>query len=344
MSTPSTTPAPTPTCRCRRASSTAARSSAGCTARASTWSPASPPGRPPRSLSLSTPSRSTVTTCTSPSPARRTWRAEPMSTLEIRGLTVTVDIENGVKEILRGVDLTVRSGETHAIMGPNGSGKSTLAYSIAGHPKYTITGGTVTLDGEDVLAMKVDERARAGLFLAMQYPVEVPGVTVSNFLRTAKTAIDGEAPKLRTWVKDVKAAMGNLRMDPVFAERNVNEGFSGGEKKRHEILQMELLKPKVAILDETDSGLDVDALKIVSEGVNRAKESTDLGVLLITHYTRILRYIKPDFVHVFVDGKVVEEGGPELADRLEDEGYDRFLGGAQAAQAAPVAMAQPVEA
>jgi Fe-S cluster assembly ATP-binding protein len=248
-----------------------------------------------------------------------------MSTLEIKGLTVSVETEDGPKEILRGVDLTVKSGETHAIMGPNGSGKSTLAYSIAGHPKYTVTGGTVTLDGEDVLAMKVDERARAGLFLAMQYPVEVPGVTVSNFLRTAKTAIDGEAPKLRTWVKDVKAAMGNLRMDPVFAERNVNEGFSGGEKKRHEILQMELLKPKVAILDETDSGLDVDALKIVSEGVNRAKDSSDLGVLLITHYTRILRYIKPDFVHVFVDGKVVEQGGPELADRLEDEGYDRYL-------------------
>ena len=253
-----------------------------------------------------------------------------MSTLEIRGLTVTVDTENGVKEILRGVDLTVKSGETHAIMGPNGSGKSTLAYSIAGHPKYTITGGTVTLDGEDVLAMKVDERARAGLFLAMQYPVEVPGVTVSNFLRTAKTAVDGEAPKLRTWVKDVKEAMGNLRMDPAFAERNVNEGFSGGEKKRHEILQMELLKPKIAILDETDSGLDVDALRIVSEGVNRAKENTEVGVLLITHYTRILRYIKPDFVHVFVDGRIVEEGGPELAERLEAEGYDRFLTAAQA--------------
>jgi Fe-S cluster assembly ATP-binding protein len=248
-----------------------------------------------------------------------------MSTLEIRGLTVTVDVEDGVKEILRGVDLTVKSGETHAIMGPNGSGKSTLAYSIAGHPKYTITGGTVTLDGEDVLAMKVDERARAGLFLAMQYPVEVPGVTVSNFLRTAKTAIDGQAPKLRTWVKDVKGAMEDLRMDPAFAERNVNEGFSGGEKKRHEILQMELLKPKVAILDETDSGLDVDALRIVSEGVNRVKEGTDVGVLLITHYTRILRYIKPDFVHVFVDGQIVEEGGPELADRLEAEGYDRYV-------------------
>ncbi|TWE12698.1 Fe-S cluster assembly ATPase SufC [Rudaeicoccus suwonensis] len=248
-----------------------------------------------------------------------------MSTLEIRDLHVTVDTEQGTKEILKGVNLTVKSGETHAIMGPNGSGKSTLAYSIAGHPKYTITQGTVTLDGEDVLSMSVDERARAGIFLAMQYPVEVPGVTVANFLRTAKTAIDGEAPKLRTWIKDVKGAMNQLRMDPEFAERNVNEGFSGGEKKRHEILQMELLQPKVAILDETDSGLDVDALRIVSEGVNRAKDATDLGVLLITHYTRILRYIKPDFVHVFVDGKVAEEGGPELADRLEAEGYDRFV-------------------
>ncbi|MFF3064127.1 Fe-S cluster assembly ATPase SufC [Oerskovia sp. NPDC057915] len=248
-----------------------------------------------------------------------------MSTLEIRDLHVSVETKEGPKPILRGVDLTINAGETHAIMGPNGSGKSTLAYSIAGHPKYTITSGTVTLDGEDVLAMTVDERARAGMFLAMQYPVEVPGVSVSNFLRTAKTAIDGEAPALRTWVKDVKGAMENLRMDSSFAERSVNEGFSGGEKKRHEILQMELLKPSIAILDETDSGLDVDALRIVSEGVNRAKESTDVGVLLITHYTRILRYIKPDFVHVFVDGRIAEEGGPELAERLENEGYDRFL-------------------
>ena len=245
--------------------------------------------------------------------------------LEIDDLHVTVETDQGTKEILRGVTLTIRSGETHAIMGPNGSGKSTLAYSVAGHPKYTITSGTVTLDGEDVLSMGVDERARAGLFLAMQYPVEVPGVTVSNFLRTAKTAIDGEAPKLRTWVKDLKQAMGDLRMDPKVSERGVNEGFSGGEKKRHEILQMELLKPKFAILDETDSGLDVDALRIVSEGVNRAKESTGSGVLLITHYTRILRYITPDFVHVFVDGRIAEQGGPELADRLEAEGYDRYL-------------------
>jgi Fe-S cluster assembly ATP-binding protein len=249
-----------------------------------------------------------------------------MTTLEIRDLHVAVTAEQSTKEILRGVDLTVRSGETHAIMGPNGSGKSTLAYSVAGHPKYTITSGIVTLDGEDVLAMTVDERARAGLFLAMQYPVEVPGVTVSNFLRTAKTAVDGQAPKLRTWSRDVRTAMEQLRMDTSFAERNVNEGFSGGEKKRHEILQLELLKPRMAILDETDSGLDVDALRVVSEGVNRVRATGEVGVLLITHYTRILRYIRPDFVHVFVDGRIVEEGGPELAEQLEAEGYDRFTG------------------
>jgi Fe-S cluster assembly ATP-binding protein len=251
-----------------------------------------------------------------------------MATLEIRDLHVTVDTGNeggGPKEILKGVDLTIREGETHAIMGPNGSGKSTLAYSIAGHPKYTVTGGSVTLDGEDVLAMTVDERARAGVFLAMQYPVEVPGVSVSNFLRTAKTAIDGEAPKLRTWVKDVNSAMEAMRMDPAFATRSVNEGFSGGEKKRHEILQLELLNPKVAVLDETDSGLDIDALKIVSEGVNRFKAKGDRGVLLITHYTRILRYITPDFVHVFVDGRIAEEGGPELAEELEAKGYDKYV-------------------
>jgi len=248
-----------------------------------------------------------------------------MSVLEIKNLQVSVITEAGNKEILRGVDLTVRSGETHAIMGPNGSGKSTLAYSIAGHPKYLITGGSVTLDGADVLEMSVDERARAGLFLAMQYPVEVPGVSVSNFLRTAVTAIRGEAPKVRTWVGEVKAAMTSLNIDTAFSERNVNEGFSGGEKKRHEILQMELLKPKIAILDETDSGLDVDALRIVSEGVNRVKDGSDLGVMLITHYTRILRYIKPDFVHVFANGKIVEEGGPELADKLEEKGYAEYI-------------------
>lgn len=248
-----------------------------------------------------------------------------MSTLKIENLHVNVETDQGAKEILRGVDLTINQGETHAIMGPNGSGKSTLAYTIAGHPKYEVTEGSITFDGEDVLEMDVNERAQAGLFLAMQYPVEIPGVTVSNFLRTAKTAIDGEAPALRPWIAEMRESMENLRMDPSFTERNVNEGFSGGEKKRHEILQMELLKPKFAVLDETDSGLDVDALRIVSEGVNRVKENTGMGVLLITHYTRILRYIKPDFVHVFVAGRVADEGGPELAERLESEGYDRYL-------------------
>jgi len=213
-------------------------------------------------------------------------------------------------------------------MGPNGSGKSTLAYSIAGHPKYQITSGSVLLDGQDVLSMTVDERARAGLFLAMQYPVEVPGVSVANFLRTAKTAIDGEAPKLRTWGGELKGAMERLGMDPAMAQRNVNEGFSGGEKKRHEIVQLELLRPKTAILDETDSGLDIDALRVVSEGVNRIREAGETGVLLITHYTRILRYVTPDYVHVFVGGRIVEEGGAELAQQLEETGYERYLVGA----------------
>jgi Fe-S cluster assembly ATP-binding protein len=248
-----------------------------------------------------------------------------MSTLEIRDLHVSVDTEAGAKPILMGVDLKIRSGETHAIMGPNGSGKSTLAYSIAGHPKYTITSGSVTLDGTDLLSLTVDQRARAGLFLAMQYPVEVPGVSVTNFLRTAKTALDGEAPKLRTWVKEVSTAMDRVKMDPDFATRSVNEGFSGGEKKRHEIVQLELLNPRFAILDETDSGLDIDALRIVADGVNRFSAQGDRGVLLITHYTRILRYIQPDFAHVFVAGRVAEEGGADLAERLEAEGYDRYV-------------------
>jgi len=248
-----------------------------------------------------------------------------MAKLEITDLHVSVTTNEGDKPILKGVDLTVDTGQVHAIMGPNGSGKSTLAYAIAGHPKYTVTGGTVTLDGEDLLAMSVDERARAGLFLAMQYPVEVPGVSVANFLRTAKTAIDGEAPKLRTWAKEVNGALEKLSLDASFAQRSVNEGFSGGEKKRHEIAQLELLNPKFAVLDETDSGLDIDALRIVSEGVNRYSAQGDRGVLLITHYTRILRYIKPDRVHVFVAGKVAESGGAELADRLEAEGYDRYV-------------------
>lgn len=248
-----------------------------------------------------------------------------MSTLEIKNLHVQVETNDGPKQILRGVNLTVGSNEVHAIMGPNGSGKSTLAYSIAGHPAYEVTEGEVLLDGENLLDMSVDERARAGLFLAMQYPVEVPGVSVANFLRTAKTAMDGQAPKVRRWIGEVNAAMERLRMDPAFAQRDVNAGFSGGEKKRFEILQMELLRPRFAVLDETDSGLDVDALRIVSEGVNRLHDDSEAGFLLITHYTRILRYIKPDYVHVFVNGRVAEQGGPELADRLEEEGYDRFL-------------------
>jgi len=248
-----------------------------------------------------------------------------MATLQITDLHVSITTEQGPVEILKGLSLTINQGETHAIMGPNGSGKSTLAYTIAGHPRYEVTSGSITLDREDVLEMSVDERAKAGLFLAMQYPVEVPGVTVTNFLRTAKTAIDGKAPALRQWVGDLRGAMESLKMEPGFAERNVNEGFSGGEKKRHEIMQLQVLQPKFAVLDETDSGLDVDALKIVAEGVNKAKADTGLGVLLITHYTRILRYIAPDFVHVIVAGKIAESGGAELAERLEEEGYDRYL-------------------
>jgi Fe-S cluster assembly ATP-binding protein len=249
-----------------------------------------------------------------------------MATLEIRDLHVSVEEAAGTqREILRGVDLDINAGETHAIMGPNGSGKSTLAYAIAGHPKYHVTQGSVTLDGEDVLSMSVDARARAGLFLAMQYPIEVPGVSVSNFLRTAVTAVQGEAPKLRDFMKNMRAAMSSLSIDPAFAERNLNEGFSGGEKKRHEVLQLELLNPTIAVLDETDSGLDIDALKVVSEGINRFRADPAHGVLLITHYPRLLRYVPPDYVHVFVAGRIVRQGGPELADELERDGYEKFI-------------------
>lgn len=250
--------------------------------------------------------------------------------LEISGLHVDVETEDGPKEILKGVDLTIKPGEVHAIMGPNGSGKSTLAYSLAGHPKYHITSGEVKLDGTALNDLTVDERARAGLFLAMQYPVEVPGVSTANFLRTAKTALDGEAPKVRTWVKEVNAAMQELGLDDSFTSRSLNEGFSGGEKKRAEIVQLQLLNPKYAILDETDSGLDIDALRVVADGVNRYTAQGDRGVLLITHYTRILNYIKPDFVHVYVDGRVVTEGGAELAEKLEETGYDSYIAAARA--------------
>ena len=246
-------------------------------------------------------------------------------TLEIKDLYASVETKEGRKQILKGVNLTVHSGETHAIMGPNGSGKSTLAYTLAGHPKYEVDSGEALLDGVDILKQTPDLRAKEGLFLAMQYPVEVPGVSMTNFLRTAKTEVDGKAPAIRTWTKELGAAMKKLRIDPKFASRSVNEGFSGGEKKRAEVLQLELLKPKFAIMDETDSGLDVDALRIVSEGVNRAKESTGLGILMVTHYTRILKYIKPDIVHVFADGHFVKTGGPELADELEETGYDKYL-------------------
>lgn len=252
-----------------------------------------------------------------------------MSTLEIRDLEAVVkptEPGEGPKQILKGVNLTINSGETHAIMGPNGSGKSTLSYTIAGHPRYEVTGGEVLLDGENIIDMSVDERARAGLFLAMQYPVEVPGVSMANFLRTSATAVRGEAPRLRDWIKEVKDAQKELKIDTSFSERAVNEGFSGGEKKRHEILQLSLLKPKFAILDETDSGLDVDALRIVSQGINDYKEQNNGGIMLITHYKRILNYVRPDFVHVFANGRVVTTGGPELADKLEEEGYDAFVG------------------
>ena len=249
-----------------------------------------------------------------------------MSTLEIKGLEVRVQTENGPKDILKGVNLTIRAGETHAIMGHNGSGKSTLAYTIAGHPKYQVVGGTITLDGVDVLAMSVDERARAGLFLAMQHPIEIPGVSVSNFLRTSATAVRGEAPKLREWIKEMKGAMSDLQIDGSFADRNVNEGFSGGERKRHEILQLELLKPSIAVLDETDSGLDVDALRVVSEGVNRVRATGRTGVLLITHTSRLLKHIPADFVHVFADGRIIHEGGMEVAQTIDEQGYEPFIG------------------
>ena len=246
-----------------------------------------------------------------------------MSQIEIKNLHVSID----GKEILKGVDLTVEQGKVHAIMGPNGTGKSTLAYTLMGHPNYTVTEGEVFFKGQNVLELEPDERSRLGIFLAFQYPVAIPGVTVANFLRTAinarRRAINPEdkgmpIPEFR---KLLKEKMDLLRMDHNFAGRYLNDGFSGGEKKRAEILQMATLKPEIAILDETDSGLDIDALRVVAEGVN-ALMNKDMGVLVITHYQRLLNYIKPDYVHIMLDGRIVESGGPDLALHLEDQGYD----------------------
>jgi Fe-S cluster assembly ATP-binding protein len=242
-----------------------------------------------------------------------------MADLEIRDLTVEAD----GNEILRGVTLDLDRGRTIALMGPNGSGKSTLAYAIAGHPAYDVTGGTITWKGTELNELSPDERARLGVFLAMQYPIEVPGVSVTNFLRTSLNAITGEDVPVRDFMTRLKAEMADLEVDQSFLQRSVNEGFSGGEKKRFEILQMAMLKPQLAVLDETDSGLDVDALRVVSEGVDRLR-NPELGVLIITHYTRILRYIRPDEVHVMFEGRIVASGGPELADQLEAEGYERL--------------------
>ena len=251
-----------------------------------------------------------------------------MAVLEIRDLHVTVNTDAGETEILNGMTLTIRTGQTHAIMGPNGSGKSTLAYTIAGHPKYTVTSGSITLDGEDVLEMSVDERARAGLFLAMQYPVEIPGVPTITFLkealnaqRSARGEDEVSAPDFMKLIRE-KAKQLGVSMDML--KRPVNVGFSGGEKKRMEILQALVLEPKFMILDETDSGLDIDALKTVSDGVN-ALRAPERGMLVITHYQRLLDHITPDVVHIMANGKIVKSGGPELAKELEAEGYDKYL-------------------
>jgi len=245
--------------------------------------------------------------------------------LRIENLRVAI----GGKEILRGVNLTIRQGEVHALMGPNGSGKSTLSYAIMGHPNYEVLDGSVTLDGRDILTMEPDERAKAGLFLAFQYPTAIPGVTVANFLRHAVTNVRNPERKegedlipMREFRKELRQQMDELGMDHDFARRYLNEGFSGGEKKRAEILQLAMLRPAFAILDETDSGLDIDAVRIVSEGVNRIAAKNSTGVLVITHYERILNYIKPQFVHILFGGQIVENGGPELVKQLEKDGYD----------------------
>ncbi|KHL97332.1 iron ABC transporter ATP-binding protein [Paenibacillus sp. IHB B 3415] len=242
-----------------------------------------------------------------------------MTTLKIEELRSKIE----GKEILKGLTLEIRGGEIHAIMGPNGTGKSTLASALMGHPKYEVTGGKVTLDNKDLLEMEVDERARAGLFLAMQYPSEIAGVTNSDFLRSAINARreEGDEMSLIRFIREMESKMKGLEMNPEFVHRYLNEGFSGGEKKRNEILQMMLLEPKLVILDEVDSGLDIDALRIVANGVNEMR-SADRGFLIITHYQRLLNYITPDYVHVMMQGRIVKSGGPELAHRLEADGYD----------------------
>jgi Fe-S cluster assembly ATP-binding protein len=250
------------------------------------------------------------------------------TSLSIKDLRVSIDD----KPIIKGLNLEVKSGEIHAIMGPNGSGKSTTAYALAGHPAYEIEGGEVWMDGENLLELSADERAQMGLFLCFQYPTSIPGITMANFLRTSYNAIKGEAGDdgkkkavpIPVFRKKLTEKMDLLKMDKSFARRYLNEGFSGGEKKRAEILQMALLEPKVAILDETDSGLDIDALRIVSDGVN-SLTSPDRAFIIITHYQRILNYIKPDYVHIMYDGQIIRSGGPELAELLEQEGYDNLV-------------------
>jgi Fe-S cluster assembly ATP-binding protein len=250
-----------------------------------------------------------------------------MADFEIKDLRVSVE----GREILKGVSLAVNKGEVHAVMGPNGSGKSTLSYTLMGHPNYKVTGGEVLFKGQDVLKLQPEERAKLGMFLALQYPIVVPGITMSNFLRTAinaKRGYDGKDKSKAINVKEFRAMLKNemsvLRMDDSFLGRYVNEGFSGGEKKRAEILQMAVLKPEIAILDETDSGLDIDSIKFVSDAVNRMR-GPELGVMIITHYTRILKFVKPDYVHVLVHGEFVRSGGPELADWLELKGYSEWV-------------------
>jgi len=248
--------------------------------------------------------------------------------LEIRNLHVRIE----EREILHGVDLTVEKGQTHALMGPNGSGKSTLANTIMGNPNYEVTDGQIVFNGEDITEADPDERARAGLFMAFQYPATIPGVSVANFLRLAVNARRDEPMKVKDFGKFMRENVNMLRIDPSFVSRYLNEGFSGGEKKRAEILQMAMLKPEIAVLDETDSGLDIDALRIVADGVN-ALSGPDLGSLIITHYTRILNYVRPDHVHIMLDGRIVREGGPELADELEEKGYDFVREGVAAGNA-----------